>query len=389
MKHLILCLVLLYISISNSLIAQQLNKTILDSINNQSERTNSNALLIYQNDKLVYKNYFGKPVQKIEAMSATKSVVAIAMGILLDKGFIDSIDQPVYTIYPEWKQGSKKLITIRHLLEHTSGMQNVPNAGDEIEVAPDVIQLALCAELDNVPGEIYSYNNKSSNLLAGIIEKTSHLKMDKFLNQFLFKELNIKNFSWRKDLKGNPYGMAGLQILPEDFAKIGLLVLNDGSWNGKQLLSKSWIKEMITPSKNNPNYGYQWWLTYEKMYYSFDEDFFAKIKPKTNEHSFELIKKLQGKYYGMQEVRERAIQVYSPDELKVVGSLLQSLQPSQLKIGNEGEIINYAASGYLGQFMIIIPRKRLVVVRMINSENFKAVPNNSSMENLRRLVNEL
>lgn len=389
MKQLIFIVVFLFLSLSNPLIAQQLNKTILDSIINQSERANSNALLIYQNDKLVYKNYFGNPVQKIEAMSATKSVVSIAMGILLDKGYIDSIDQLVYSIYPEWNQGSKKLITIRHLLEHTSGIQNVPNAGVEIEVAPDVIQLALCAELDNSPGAVYSYNNKSSNLLAGIIEKTSNLKMDKFLGKFLFQELGIKDFSWRTDMKGNPYGMAGLLIRPEDFAKIGLLILNDGNWNGKQLISKSWIDEMFTPSKHNSNFGYEWWLTYEKMYYSFDDDFFAMIKPKTNEHSFELIKKLKGKYYGMQEIRERAIKVYTPEELKVVGALLQSLQPSQLKVRNEGEIINYTASGYLGQNMIIIPKKRLVLVRMITSDNFKAVPNNSSMENLRRLVNEL
>lgn len=190
-------------------------------------------------------------------------------------------------------------------------------------------------------------------------------------------------------MKGNPYGMAGLLIRPEDFAKIGLLILNDGNWNGKQLISKSWIDEMFTPSKHNSNFGYEWWLTYEKMYYSFDDDFFAMIKPKTNEHSFELIKKLKGKYYGMQEIRERAIKVYTPEELKVVGALLQSLQPSQLKVRNEGEIINYTASGYLGQNMIIIPKKRLVLVRMITSDNFKAVPNNSSMENLRRLVNEL
>ncbi len=389
MKQLIFIVVFLFLSLSNPLIAQQLNKTILDSIINQSERANSNALLIYQNDKLVYKNYFGNPVQKIEAMSATKSVVSIAMGILLDKGYIDSIDQLVYSIYPEWNQGSKKLITIRHLLEHTSGIQNVPNAGVEIEVAPDVIQLALCAELDKSPGAVYSYNNKSSNLLAGIIEKTSNLKMDKFLGKFLFQELGIKDFSWRTDMKGNPYGMAGLLIRPEDFAKIGLLILNDGNWNGKQLISKSWIDEMFTPSKHNSNFGYEWWLTYEKMYYSFDDDFFAMIKPKTNEHSFELIKKLKGKYYGIQEIRERAIKVYTPEELKVVGALLQSLQPSQLKVRNEGEIINYTASGYLGQNMIIIPKKRLVLVRMITSDNFKAVPNNSSMENLRRLVNEL
>lgn len=369
--------------------AQQLNKFIQDSIISQSKRTNSNALIIYQNGALVYKDYFGKPVQNIEAMSATKSVVSIGIGILLEKGFIDSLNQPLYTIFPEWKQGNKKHITIRHLLEHTSGLQNVPNAGEEVETAPDVIQLALCAELDDLPGTRYLYNNKSSNLLAGIIEKTSKMKLDKFFGKYLFKELGIKNYSWRKDEKGNSYGMAGLQIYPEDFAKIGLLILNEGSWKGKQLIRKTWINEMLKPSQANKSFGYQWWLTYEFMYYQFDDYFFETIINKTENNTFQLIKKLAGKYKGINDIREQAIKIYSPEELRIVGTFLQSIQPSQFNIVNEGEILNYAASGYLGQYLIIIPEKKIVLVRMITQENFKSVPNNSTMENLRKLVNEL
>ncbi len=389
MKMKVYFLGVLFFCFNSNIKAQQLNKIVLDSIIKQSERTNSDALIIYQDGKLIYKNHFDKPVQMIEAMSATKSVVAMAIGILLDKGFIDSLDQPVYTIYPEWKQGNKKLISIRHLLEHTSGLQNVPNAGDEIEIAPDVIQLALCAELDDIPGTRYSYNNKSSNLLAGIIEETSKIKMDKFLDKYLFSELNIKKFSWRKDEKGNPYGMAGLQIYPEDLAKIGLLILNDGNWNGKQLISKEWIADMLKPSKTNKNYGYEWWLTYEKTYYSFDDDFFETIKSKSDDSTFQLVKKLKGEYKDLNEVREQATKIYSPTELKLVGKLLQSIPHSQLKTTNKGEIVNYAASGYLGQYLIIIPRNKIVLVRMITTDNFNEISNNSSMENLRKLVNEL
>ena len=134
-------LIILILCSSQRSPAQDLNKAILDSIIRQSERTNSNALLIYQEGKPIYKNYFGNSVQLIEAMSASKSIVSIAIGLLIDKGLIKSIDEPVYTLYPEWKQGNKKNITIRHLLNHTSGLQNVPNAGIEIEVTPDVLSL--------------------------------------------------------------------------------------------------------------------------------------------------------------------------------------------------------------------------------------------------------
>ncbi len=369
--------------------AQNLNKTIIDSIDQQCKNTNSNAFLIYQNGKPVLKNYYGKPVQKIEAMSATKSVVSIAMGILLDKKFIDSLDQPVYTIYPEWKQGRKKLITIRHLLEHTSGIQNVPNAGEEVEVAPDIVQLALCAELDDAPGAKYAYNNKSSNLLSGIIEKSSKLKLDNFLSKYLFDDLGIKDFTWRTDKKGNPYGMAGLLIYPEDFAKIGTLILQQGKWNGKQLLSAEWIAEMFKPSINNKNFGYEWWLTYENQYVAVDDIFLAAIKDKTDASTLELIKKLKGNYNKMQEIGVKARQIYSTDELKLEGKFMQTVPPSLWRIENNGAIKNYAASGYLGQYMIIIPEKNVVVVRMITAENFKKIPNNSTFENLRNLVNVL
>ena len=369
--------------------AQELNKPILDSVIRQCVRTNSNALLIYQKGKPVYKNYFGKPIEKIEAMSATKSVVSIALGILLDKNFIDSLDQPVYTIYPEWKQGNKKLITIRHLMNHSSGMQNVMNAGEEVEVAPDIVQLALCAELENTPGTRFSYNNKACNLLSGIIEKTSKLKLDKFLNKYLFNDLGIKDFTWRTDDKGNPYAMAGLIIYPEDFAKIGSLILNQGNWNGKQLISKNWINEMLTPSKNNNNYGLQWWLTSEKQYYALDDAFFASIKDRTDEITFDLVQKLKGNYKEMSGIGEKARSIYTPEELKLVGKLMQNVPPSNWRIENEGEILNYGARGYLGQYLIIIPKKDLVIVTMINAENYKKVPNNPGFQNFHVLVNEL
>ena len=213
--------------------------------------------------------------------------------------------------------------------------------------------------------------------------------MDAFLDKYLFKDLGIKNFSWRKDEKGNPYGMAGLQIYPKDFAKIGLLILDNGNWNGKQLIRAAWIKEMLMPSPNNQNYGYEWWLTYENMYYSFDDELINAIKNETDETTFQLIAKLKGRYKGMKDLREFAQKIYSPEELKLVGKIMQRVQPSQMKTVNDGEILNYTASGYLGQYLIIVPKSKTVLVRMITSDNFKKIPNNSTMENLRKLVNEL
>lgn len=367
---------------------QELNKAVLDSIIHQCKKTNTNALIIYQGDSLLYENKFENPDTLINAMSATKSVASIAIGILLDKGFIDSVNQPVYTIYPEWNQGKKKLITIKHLLQHTSGLQNVPNTGVEIYGAPDAVQLALCAGLEDIPGTQFSYNNKACNLLAGIVEETSQLKLDDFLDKYLFSEMGIKKFKWNTDSAGNPYGMAGLVIYPNDFAKIGQLILNKGKWNGKQLINQDWVEKMVAPSEEYNQYGFQWWLIYEDNHITLDEDFYAFLKSKTDESTFQLLKKLEGTYPGLADVSTKARKIYSVEELKAINKLMGGVSPSAWQEGS-GKIIGYAAEGYLGQFLIILPEKELVIVRMITTENFKEIPNNKQLMNLPELAKEL
>lgn len=86
-------------------------------------------------------------------------------------GKLTSIDEPVHAFFPEWRQGRKRDITVRMLMEHTSGLQNVPMTTLEIYPSPDFVQLALCAELDAEPGTTFAYNNKAVNLLAGIVER--------------------------------------------------------------------------------------------------------------------------------------------------------------------------------------------------------------------------
>lgn len=369
--------------------SQGLNQTILDSIVKESNRTNSNALIIYKNEKIVYENYFNKPIQRIDAMSATKSVVSIAVMLLLENGFIDSLQQPIYTIYPEWNQGNKKKITIQHLLEHSSGLQNVSNAGIEVEIAPDVIKLALSAELENLPGTKFSYNNKACNLLAGIIEETSELKLDEFLDKYLFAPMDIKDYYWRTDPSGNPYAMAGLEILPADFAKIGLLMLKNGKWNGRQLVSEQGVQIMLESSERNKMYGLQWWLAFEDEDYVIDSEFIASISGKTDDKTLRLVEKLNGNYANMNEVVGKAKSIFSMEELQAIGKLFGGLSKNNWKITPNGKMVTYSAIGYLGQYLIIVPEKDIVLVRMIDAENYKTSTTNASLGNLPKLVEKL
>lgn len=388
MKNILLSSVIGLLSIA-TIYAQNLNQSILDSIVSECDRTNTNALLIYKGKKQVYENYFHKPIQKIDAMSATKSVVSIAVLLLLENAYIDSLEQPVYTIYPEWNQGNKKKITIQHLLEHTSGLQNVSNAGIEVEPALNVVQLALSAELDDLPGSKFSYNNKACNLLAGIIEQTTNMKLDEFLDKHLFAPMGIKDYNWRKDSSGNPYAMAGLEILPADLAKIGLLLLNNGKWDTRQILSEKGVRTMIESSEKNKKYGMQWWLDFEYENYVIDDEFIASVRMKTDETTGKLLEKMKGTYANMNQMFEKAKNIFSPEELRAVGKLLGSLSKNDWKIIPEGKLISFSAIGYLGQYLIIVPEKEIVLVRMIAAENYKPNAKNASLINLPKLAKKL
>ena len=225
--------------------------------------TRSDAFLVMKNGKVIAEWYSGRGAPRpIQTMSATKSVVGLAIMRLLQEQKLDSLDQPVWTIYPEWRQGQKRLITIRHLLNHTSGLQDVPGDGAEIEPAPDAIQLALAAELMAAPGTSWFYSNKATNLLAGIVQRASGKPLDRYVQDALLEPLCIADAHWAfRDSAGNPYGMAGLALHARALAKIGQLMLNGGMWNGVRILSPELVRSSLSTSQPfEPRYGLLWWI---------------------------------------------------------------------------------------------------------------------------------
>ncbi|MGY0557077.1 serine hydrolase domain-containing protein [Lysobacter sp. A421] len=309
----------------------------------------------------------------IELMSATKSVVALGIGQLIGQERIESLDQPVADFYPEWKQGKKRDITVRMLLNHTSGLQNVARAPAEIYPAPDVVQLALAAELSGAPGAGFSYNNKATNLLAGIIEKASGQPMDVFFREGLFAELDVTPGEWGKDKAGNPYVMAGLPLDATDAAKIGQLVLARGKWHGKQLVPAGYMDAMLSPGQSlEPSCGLLWWLRPAWMHFHFDPDSLAMLREKGVAE--DLIQTLEQALTGarfdgsgamMTGLYERLGEDVSRVREELVGK--HGIGPSRLFTIEQGPVAAYEAQGYLGQYIVVVPSARLVAVRQVAS----------------------
>ena len=378
------------------LLSQSIDKKALDRLIDRAKETHSSALVVYHDDKMILNQCFDGNYIPLDAMSATKSFVNLAIGLLITEGKLVSIDEYVFVYYPEWNQGLKKEITIRHLLNHTSGIQSLRNA-TEVYSSPDYVQLALAADIVDKPGSRFFYNNKAVNLLAGIIEKASGMRMDKYISEKIFAPLEIKKFTWLTDAfvhsfksgydsaflqKGNPIGMAELIIKADDMAKVGLLVLHRGNWKGKQIIAESWFDESMKPGQQvNATCGLLWWLIYDPAtsHIIFDDQNIKKLLAlELNDTIINDLRKIKGRYRNDVEFWNA---VNALQSVKDIGgrTALRDLLFSKSFFDDiytfvtaNSRIVGFAARGYLGQLINVFPAKKLVVVRTIRPTNSKS-----------------
>ena len=375
MKHLIPLIFLTFLTAMAY--SQELNQVILNSIKSKSTESHSDAVIIKQNGKVIYEDYFGKEEVPIYIASAGKSLTSLAIGKLLDKKLLDSLDQPIYTIYPQWNQGRKKEITVRMLLNHTSGIQNNPNASVELEPAPDykvdnIIELALSAELSNEPSEKVEYNNKAVTLLGGIVQELSGKSFDQFYVDEFFKPMNIAQYKWIKDKSGNPTVHGAFVIKPSDFLKFGELVLNEGVYNGNQIISKEWIKESLKQGQEfTPIWGLLWWRLPEYEKRIVDDEIWTSWKEANVDKEFmKKMKSIKGKLYDSKyDFYNDLESTLGENWNQILNKILPAEVKSSKRIYSE-KITAYYADGYRGNYLVIDPKSKIVAVRCADFEGF-------------------
>ena len=333
-------------------------------------------MIIKQDGKTIYEHFSDKE-EPIYIASAGKSLASLAIGKLIEQKLLDSIDQPIYTVYPEWKQGDKKKITVRMLLNHTSGLQNNPNASVELEPAPDyqvenIIKLALAAELSDRPGAAVNYNNKAVALLGGIVQELSGKPFDQFFIDEFYAPMDITDYSWIKDKSGNPTLHGAFLIKPTDLVKFGELVLNNGKYKGKRILDENWIKQSLEQSQEfTPIWGLLWWRlpNYEKRI--IDDEIWAQWeKEGVNAAFLEKILPLKNILF---ESKEDFFAALKKELGENWSQLLNEHIPSNVgwsskKYGKD--IVAYYANGFRGNFLVVVPESNIVAVRMADSKNF-------------------
>jgi CubicO group peptidase (beta-lactamase class C family) len=366
--------------------SESVDSPALQRLLRAAEAAHSDAVVVWKDGKKVGAWYFGKAPKRIEAMSATKSIVNLAIGRLVTTGAIRSIDDPVSKYYPEWKQGKKRAITIRQLLDHTSGMQS--GESNEVELSPDVVQLALAAELTDEPGTRFYYNNKAVNLLAGIVQKASGKKMDALLRSDVFGPLGITDFVWVRDSAGNPYSYARLEILPEDMAKLGQLALDRGRWQGRQLIAPEWFDAIMRGSALEPRVGLLWWLIPQTTTFIIDDERIRALAAAGADSAFiRGATTARGRYESVDALGTALRAAFGDKYWEPYGEA-RTRTRMNLERKEYGRMIGYEAQGSFGQYIVIYPDQRLVAVRMIAVTDRFSVPGDS-FENFRELVRAL
>jgi CubicO group peptidase (beta-lactamase class C family) len=299
-------------------------------------------------------------------MSCTKSIVALVVGQAIAEGKIKGLDQAVADYYPEWRQGHKRSITIRQLLNHTSGIQQEGVA--DIYGAPDSVQLALAAELTSEPGNQFSYNNKAVNLLSGIIQRATGQPLDVYADSHLFKPMGIVNWKWLKDDAGTPRAMADLMMLGEDFAKFGQLVLDNGAWEGRPLVPATWIEELTRRSQPyEPSYGLLWWRLFDHVEATLDESKLVALgKDGCSVRFVEQLRVLKGKTYrSLAEWRWALAAALGPSWEELIRGELGLFGDLKIPSWSYGQPDGVCARGSLGQYLVVLPPFRVVAVRQL------------------------
>ena len=235
------------------------------------------GLLVVKDGYLVAEDYFneGSIDQKARIQSATKSVTSALAGIALDRGCLDSVDQKMIDFFPEVAgqvtDPRKREITIRQMLQMRAGYPSEESHPDLWEGLlsghyPSLIEdFPLIAD----PGTEFHYSNLTSNWLGIIVDRACGMHLKSYAEAHLFSPMSIEAGEWGTDWDGHNNGCGDLHLTARDMAKFGLLYLDDGQYEGNQIVPSDWVHDSLQTYSEGARdnigrfrdigYGYHWW----------------------------------------------------------------------------------------------------------------------------------
>ena len=259
-------------------------KELPDFAEEELEKYKTVAFLVVKNKEIAFEKYWDSYSANSMSgcFSMTKSIVGLLTGIAIDEGYIKSADQPVGDFVPRFSSGELGNLTIRHLLTMSSGLnwsdsfRNPFGNTARAYYGDDLKSMVLDLDFREEPGKNFRYSNMDTQPLALVLENATGMSLSAWASQKLWKPMGAKRDAyWSLDeVHGTEKAYCGFNSNARDLARFGQLVLNDGRWEGRQLISSGYLRETFTPAShltdrsgsNLSYYGFHWWISdYEGM----------------------------------------------------------------------------------------------------------------------------
>ena len=264
---------------------------VAELYHNAAELETLYGLLVIKNGRLIAEGYFNEgSVEQLSArQSVTKSYTSSLVGIALDQGCLSSVDQKMFDFFPEFAgqidDPRKEQITIRDLLQMRAGYPDEELTPPYLDILffsepwpPTMLSHLVDFPLVNDPGTEFQYSNLMSHLLGVIVARACDTDLKSFAQEHLFTPIGAEVGDWYLDADDYNIGSMGIFVSARDMAKFGLLYLNDGEYEGNQILSVDWVEDSLQRYSEGMNstgwipgitsrygyfrdlgYGYQWW----------------------------------------------------------------------------------------------------------------------------------
>jgi CubicO group peptidase (beta-lactamase class C family) len=232
-----------------------------------SEQYRGDAVLVYVDGALIYEEYQnGYDSTELHLLaSGSKSFSCVIAAAAIEDGLLTGWDENVAETITEFAEDEQKAqITLRNLLNLTSGLQH---GGRMLRAGRDTYAAAIAQPLTDAPGERFAYGNTHYQVFAAFIQrKLVAASMDSdpaaYLWTRVLEPIGVEQIEWTRDRIGNPNLAGGASMTARDWAKFGQLILNNGMWEGAQILPADTLQACFQGAMTNPNYGLTFWLSY-------------------------------------------------------------------------------------------------------------------------------
>jgi CubicO group peptidase (beta-lactamase class C family) len=277
-----------WVSTNPAAVALSANKLVeMESAIRGEQFKKITSVVIARNGKLAYEGYFGGTDANtlMETRSATKSITSMLVGIAIDQGLLAGVDTPILPFFRDKQplqnpDPRKEKITVEDLLTMSSLLEcddwNDFSRGNEerMYLIEDWAKFALDLPIkgfapwvtkpkDSPYGRSFSYCTAGAFLLGQVVERSAKTSVQEFAGKNLFGPLGIEKTAWKFSPLNEAQTGGGLGLRSRDLLKLGQLYLNGGIWNGKRVVSESWVKASTEPHvriDDQTLYGYFWWL---------------------------------------------------------------------------------------------------------------------------------